>query len=158
MHAMIWVFLGGGLGAVGRYGAAIALARPALPRPGSSQARDLTTLDLIPLSTLAVNVAGCLLIGVLVPMLAGRPEPWKAALIVGVLGGFTTFSAFGYETLALVQHGRPLLALVYVIGSVLLGVGAVWLGHTLAHASGLASTLDAAMGDAAMGGSPGEAA
>ena len=89
-----------------------------------------------PWATLAVNLAGCLAIGVLHEWLSARAalSPlWRPALIGGLLGGFTTFSAFGLETFALLQSGRVAAAVLYALGSVALGVGGVGVGIALAR-------------------------
>ncbi|MEY3701775.1 MAG: hypothetical protein RI891_1067 [Gemmatimonadota bacterium] len=88
-----------------------------------------------PYATLAVNVLGCLLIGA-VSGLATRSafltEPVRLFLITGLLGGFTTFSAFGYETFLLGEDSLTALAIANIAAQLFLGLGAVWLGHTLA--------------------------
>jgi CrcB protein len=90
------------------------------------------TLDAkFPWSTFAVNVLGCLAMGLL-SGLAERLE-WLAPqarllLITGLLGGFTTFSAFGLETVALLRRGEILLAASYALSSVLACVLALWIG------------------------------
>lgn len=90
-----------------------------------------TAQQKFPFSTFAVNVAGCLAIGIL----AGLAEKHdlvspslRLLLFTGLLGGFTTFSAFGLETVFLLRRGEPWVALAYALGSVVLGVLAVWLG------------------------------
>ena len=80
-----------------------------------------------PYGTLAVNILGCFCIGFLSELFDTR-----AFLVVGILGGFTTFSAFGNETMNLVRDGEAALALMNIGAQVLLGLGAVWLGYTLA--------------------------
>lgn len=89
-----------------------------------------------PYGTLAVNIFGCFCVGFLSELFDARsamsPET-RAFLIVGILGGFTTFSAFGNETMNLIREGDAALALMNVGGQVLLGLGAVWLGYTLAY-------------------------
>ena len=61
-----------------------------------------------------------------------QPHPnWRLFLVVGVLGGYTTFSSFEYETLQAVRDGEHWMSLLYVAGSVLLGYVAVWLGAAL---------------------------
>jgi fluoride exporter len=85
-------------------------------------------------ATLAVNLIGCAAIGALAGWLLARETASAELRIfagVGVLGGFTTFSAFGYETFALVRDGDPLRALANVALQVLLGLGAVWTGYTV---------------------------
>ncbi len=85
---------------------------------------------LLPYGTLVVNLTGCLLIGLLVGVLERRDvHPGiRPALGLGFLGAYTTFSAFGFETVHLVREGSVFLAAVYVVASVALGLGAVWLG------------------------------
>ena len=89
-----------------------------------------------PYGTLAVNVLGCFCIGFLSELFDIRAfiaSDTRAFLVVGVLGGFTTFSAFGNETMNLIRDGEAVLALLNVGTQVLLGLGAVWLGYTLAY-------------------------
>jgi CrcB protein len=113
-----WVALGGGIGAVGRLLVSVGAAR--LIGPG------------FPWGTAIVNLAGCLAIGVLAGWLDGRAAPaLRAFLIVGVLGGFTTFSSFGLDTLALVRAERPGLALLNALGQTVLGVALVAAGAAL---------------------------
>ena len=84
-----------------------------------------------PLGTLTVNTLGCFAIGAVLSLLEDRqvlsPEA-RVFLAVGVLGGFTTFSAFGYETLELMRRGAPTFALANVASNVGLGLLAVWFG------------------------------
>jgi CrcB protein len=90
-----------------------------------------------PYGTFAVNIVGCLLIGFVVGVGDGRnalSAQSRAFILIGFLGGFTTFSAFGYETYALVRQGQMLGALVNVGAQVVLGLAAVWAGHTIAQA------------------------
>ena len=90
-----------------------------------------------PIGTLLVNLIGSLLVGVLLVVLAARPGGqgvWHPALIVGLLGGFTTFSAFSLETLLLLQQDRVGAAAVNAGGSVLCCLAATWLGYRLALA------------------------
>ncbi|MFW3170360.1 fluoride efflux transporter CrcB [Geodermatophilus sp. CPCC 206100] len=114
--AYVLAAAGGVLGALARWGVAEALPH----RSGSW-----------PWATLTVNLAGCLLMGVLLGFLARHsPEPaWvRPFLAVGVLGGFTTYSAFAVETVALADAGALPLAAGYVLASVLGGVLAVAAG------------------------------
>jgi len=88
-----------------------------------------------PLGTLLINVSGAFLIGLLMTVLTERTHPhpnWRLFLVVGVLGGYTTFSSFEYETYQAVRDGARAMALLYVTGSVLAGYLAVWLGTILA--------------------------
>jgi CrcB protein len=87
-----------------------------------------------PFGTFAINVLGCLLIGALLTLAATRlplAEPLRLLLVTGFLGGFTTFSTFGYESFALISAGNWPGALVYLVGSVLAGLLAVFLGAGL---------------------------
>lgn len=84
-----------------------------------------------PYGTLVVNVAGSLLMGFLYVLLVERlalSVEWRAALLIGVLGAFTTFSTFSMETFALFEDGERLKALMNIILSVTLCLVAVWLG------------------------------
>lgn len=84
-----------------------------------------------PYGTLTVNIAGSILIGLFYVLLDGRlaasPE-WKAGFIIGLLGGFTTFSAFSLETVQLIQAGQPGRAALNVLLSVCLCIAGCWLG------------------------------
>jgi len=104
---------GGALGALARWGVTVAL-----PRPSGHW----------PWATLTVNLAGCLLMGLLIAVLAARrPDDHhlRTFLGAGLLGGFTTFSAFAVEVTDLLRAGAPLLAAGYVMASVLGGLIAV---------------------------------
>lgn len=108
------VALGGALGAVLRYLMVASIGAP--------------------LATLVVNVLGCLAIGALFAALGPR-EGWQLFLMTGVLGGFTTFSAFSLDTLKLIQSGQTLQAIGYVAASVVLSLAAVALGVALMKAA-----------------------
>jgi CrcB protein len=87
-----------------------------------------------PVGTMAVNVTGCLLIGVLAALFAGPHlvrEELRFALMVGLLGGFTTFSTFGFETFALFNDGEFGLALLNVVATNAACLVGVWLGYRL---------------------------
>jgi len=92
----------------------------------------LHTLSL-PYGTLTVNMVGCLLIGLLAGLTESRnllgPET-RALILVGVLGGFTTFSTFGYETIQLLRDGESLAAFSNVGLQICLGLVAVWIGYS----------------------------
>jgi len=90
----------------------------------------------MPFATAFVNVLGCLVIGLLAGGVAGghlrmSPEA-RVFVFVGILGGFTTFSSFGLDTLTLFLEGRVSHALLNVAVQVVLGLGAVFVGYTLA--------------------------
>ena len=84
-----------------------------------------------PWGTLVVNVAGSLLMGLLYILLIERlsfPPVWRAALLVGLLGAFTTFSTFSLETLNLIEDGALFKALMNVLLSVVMCLLGAWLG------------------------------
>ena len=121
MKQVLLVGLGGFLGSIGRY------------KLGGVFLRYASDTH-FPLSTFLINVIGCLAIG----MLAGLAETrdyffsdTRLFLITGLLGGFTTFSAFGYEGLYLLRRGEVGTAACYAGLSVLIGWSAVWLGFRL---------------------------
>jgi CrcB protein len=114
------VAIGGAIGSIARYLAVTGIAA-ALGRA-------------FPYGTLTVNVAGSFLMGVALALLVQRGllgEPWRAGLMTGVLGGFTTFSAFAGETLVLAQQ-RPAAAALNVGLHLTLCLAAVWAGARLA--------------------------
>ncbi len=84
-----------------------------------------------PYGTLTVNVAGSLLMGLLFVLFVERfnlGSEWRAAILIGLLGSFTTFSTFSIETLNLLEQGETLKALLNILLSVTLCLGAAWLG------------------------------
>ncbi|MCW5978350.1 MAG: fluoride efflux transporter CrcB [Bryobacteraceae bacterium] len=87
-----------------------------------------------PLGTLVINIVGSFFVGALMTAFTERMQPhpnWRLFLVVGVLGGFTTFSSFEYETYQAVSNGARPMGLLYVAGSVMAGFAAVWLGVLL---------------------------
>lgn len=87
-----------------------------------------------PLNTLLVNIAGSFFIGLLMGMGLRNEQlgaQWKLFLATGICGGFTTFSAFSLENMGLLQQGRYAAALLYISASILLGIGATFLGFKL---------------------------
>ena len=86
-----------------------------------------------PLHTLLVNIIGCFLIGIVFGIFdkALISNEWKLFLATGILGGFTTFSAFSVETLALLRSGYACYALLYILSSVLLGLLSTYIAYLL---------------------------
>ena len=114
------ILAGGGVGSLARYLAGTAITA----RFGAR----------FPVGTMVVNVTGCFLIGLLMTLLTERWQPhpnWRLALVVGFLGGYTTFSSFEWETYAAVRDGGFWIGLGNVVGSVTLGYAAVWVGALL---------------------------
>ncbi len=121
MDRYLVVMLGAALGGLSRY----VLGTAIMDRYGGS----------FPLGTVAINVSGSFLIGIVMTLLTERWQVhpnWRLFLVVGVLGGYTTFSSFEFETLQAVRGGGQLIALLNVVGSVTLGYIAVWLGALIA--------------------------
>ncbi|MCH5231284.1 MAG: fluoride efflux transporter CrcB [Muribaculaceae bacterium] len=88
----------------------------------------------LPLATFTVNMLGCLILGLVLGLMnkAGVMSPKiNAFLIVGFCGGFTTFSTFSYETFSMGMNGETLVSLLYVVGSIFIGLLAVWLGFII---------------------------
>lgn len=120
MRLLLAVALGGALGAVARHAA--------------SSWVQAATGGVFPWGTLAVNVAGSFALGFLLIALegGGAPDGLRPFLAVGVLGSFTTFSTFSYDTVALFRDGEPARAGAYALGSVLLAVAAALAGMAVA--------------------------
>ena len=119
-EAVVWVALGGALGASGRF-----LLSTWLFVPGQ-----------FPWPTLVINIAGSLGIGLLWGLYGQQAwfESWgRYLLVVGLLGGFTTFSAFSLETTGLVEGGRIAAAGTYVVSSLVGCVVAAWIGQRIAY-------------------------
>ena len=126
MDRWILVGLGGLIGTLARYGAGGLLTRM----------KGGTTF---PIETLVINVAGCLVIGFLAGLSETRgifSPSARSFLFVGLLGGFTTFSTFGYETFQLLRDGQIGAGLGSVALQIVLGVGGVWAGDVLARVAG----------------------
>ncbi len=119
--SLVSVAAGGAIGASARYGVAVLLA------PGAR----------FPWSTLCVNVLGCFIAGLVISLLLGREQlspNLQLFLITGILGGFTTFSAFSLDTLRLAESGQLILASVNVMANVLGALIGVVSGALLARA------------------------
>ncbi len=122
MIPYVLIMVGGGIGSLARYLAASAV----MSRFGGK----------FPLGTLVVNVTGSFLIGFLMTTLTERYKldpAWRLFLVVGMLGGYTTFSSFEWETFATVRDGSLWMGLLNIVSSVMLGYVAVWVGSTLAR-------------------------
>ena len=120
---ILTVGLGGFLGSISRYLVG-RLIQGVLPG------------HLFPFPTLAVNVTGCLLIGAVIGITESRSilnTEIRAFLLVGILGGFTTFSAFGYESVSLIRDGHVFTAAMNVALQLVLGFVAVWIGYSLSQ-------------------------
>ena len=89
-----------------------------------------------PFGTLTVNIVGCLLIGIVVGLAdkGNVTQSWKLFLATGVLGGFTTFSAFSNETITLIRAGQVGYAVTYIFSSVALGLLATFVGMAVSKA------------------------
>jgi fluoride exporter len=122
MLSLVWVALGGAIGSVLRYGVNLATPR--------FLGNDF------PWATLTVNVVGSFLMGLLVAFLtekfADQPD-LRLFLTTGILGGFTTFSAFSLDVFGLMQRGENSVALVYVLASVALSILAVFGGFMVSR-------------------------
>jgi CrcB protein len=118
MQAFLLVGIGGALGAMARYGTGVLVGQ--------------IWRDPFPLATLLINIAGSLAMGLLVGWLARAMPPAQAEIrllvAVGVLGGFTTFSAFSLDVIALIQRGDIWLAALYIALSVIASIAGLWLG------------------------------
>lgn len=115
------VVAGGGIGSLARY----LLGTAIMSRFGGR----------FPLGTMIINVTGSFAIGALMTLLTERLQPhpyWRLVLVIGFLGGYTTFSSFEYESLQAVREGGLIGGLFNLIGSVALGFAAVWAGAILA--------------------------
>lgn len=118
LRQLLLVALGGAIGSALRYLTALLLARH---YTGS-----------IPLATLAVNLVGCFIIGLLIGLCSDTSH-LRLLFITGFCGGFTTFSTFTAESYSMFREGSYGLALLYIAGSVLIGLLALWLGLFLSR-------------------------
>jgi CrcB protein len=127
--ASSYVALGGAIGALLRYQTGRLLTHWLGPN----------TVTAFPWATLTVNVVGSLAMGLLAGYLARHGqggEQWRLFLGVGVLGGFTTFSAFSLELMLLIERGQAAQGLIYAAVSVLAGLTALYLGLILMRLAG----------------------
>lgn len=117
------VFLGGGLGAALRHGVNLLAAN--LVGTG------------FPYGTMFINVAGSLAMGLIAEYFAlksGLPQHWRLFLTTGILGGFTTFSAFSLEAALLYERGQIAGAAIYVVASVVLAIAGLFAGLAIVRA------------------------
>jgi CrcB protein len=117
MQNIFFVFIGGGLGSILRYLLSGAIYR--------------WTNSVFPLGTIAVNTIGCFLIGLMMAGMGGRfivSPSLRIFLTIGLLGGFTTFSTFSYETIALLKDGEILFSTINIIGSFVVCLAATYAG------------------------------
>jgi CrcB protein len=123
MQKTLLVGVGGFIGSILRYQV-------------SGYIQQLTKSAAFPYGTLAVNIVGCLLIGFLSQLAEVRgvfTAESRILIFIGILGGFTTFSAFGNETINLLRAGENWPAVANVSAHFIFGIGAVWSGRILAH-------------------------
>jgi fluoride exporter len=123
MSNLLWIGFGGFLGSILRYIFSGILQ-------GAFKCVDF------PYGTIAVNLTGCLMIGFLSQLAESHGAftvETRVFLFIGFLGGFTTFSTFGYETINLFRDSENLLAFLNVALHIIFGLGAVWLGRTFAY-------------------------
>lgn len=118
---LLFIALGGAIGASGRWLV-------------SGWAQRLAPSGAFPVGTLVVNALGCLLMGLMMALFlapggARVREEHRLAILVGALGGFTTFSTYAYESLALAEDGAFARAGVNVLASNILGLASVWIGY-----------------------------
>jgi CrcB protein len=122
MHRLALIFLGAGCGGVLRF--LLASAIQASAPPGTRW---------FPTGTLFVNATGCFAMGLIAAVLLGaHKEGWRALLLIGLLGGYTTYSSFGREAVGLFSDGRPAAAALYILATNALALAGVWLGDRLA--------------------------
>lgn len=121
MYKLLLIALGGGLGTLARYGTHV-VARGAGERLS------------FPVATMMVNLLGCFAIGLLQGVLIERwpvREEYRLMVIVGFLGGFTTFSTFGWDTAQLLREGQVGRGVVYAVASNGVGIALVFAGYGL---------------------------
>ncbi len=122
MNRYIFVMLGGGLGAVSRFVV------------GTLVLKFYSAV--FPLGTFLINVSGSFLIGVLMMFFLNRPTinaNWRLFLVTGMLGGYTTFSTFEWETLTALRSGAVAIGLLNILLSVGCGLGGVWIGALISN-------------------------
>ena len=117
LRNFLLVGFGGAIGSMLRYGASLVI-----------------NSALFPYATLTVNILGSFIIGMVMGLTLKEEyflHNWRLFLATGICGGFTTFSSFAAENLELFQTGKTLLAIVYILSSVISGIVAVWFGYKI---------------------------
>lgn len=119
---LLWIGLGGALGSVARYLFSMAILRAS----GS----------LFPIGTFGVNLVGCVLFGAIAGAAEQRVQlapDLRMFLLVGVLGGFTTFSTYAFESFSLIRDGQFAAAAVNIVGQVVAGLVGLWAGYVITN-------------------------
>lgn len=119
MRNLFYIFIGGGLGSVMRFLV-------------SSYTQKLWNINSFPMGTFVVNVIGCFLIGMFSAYFLKVDNYLKFLLITGFCGGFTTFSTFSAENISLWENGNYVVLAFYILLSVIIGFGTVYLGLNIA--------------------------
>ena len=123
MTTILAIAFGGAIGSVARYGMNL-------------YSEHLVGLE-FPYGIFLTNVIGSLAIGICFVLIVERPvinDIWRSILMIGFLGGFTTFSTFSLQSIELIQAGRTVEAFVYILGSLALSILGCWLGIVAARA------------------------
>ena len=119
---LLAIAIGGAMGAVARYALSMLVLR--------------VSGTLFPLGTFVVNVVGCLVFGAIAGASAERvqiPPAMRLLLLTGILGGFTTFSSYAFETFVLMRDGQMLWAAINVAGQVVAGLVGMWAGYVITY-------------------------
>ena len=120
MQKYLWIAAGGALGSIARYWVGSAIGS----RMGIK----------FPYGTIIVNISACVIIGFTLAYLGRRAElnpAWRYFIPIGFIGAYSTFSTYEWETLSTLRSGAFALAALYAIGSLILGLAAVWAGSML---------------------------
>jgi fluoride exporter len=125
LQKYVWIAIGGALGSIARYWVGSTVSG----RLGSK----------FPYGTFVINLTACVIIGFVLTYLGRRADvnaSWRFMIPVGFIGAYSTFSTYEWETLSTLRSGAFLLAALYALGSLLLGLIAVWAGSLLAELLG----------------------
>ena len=124
MYPILLVGIGGALGSIARYSSGVLVGR--------------LWPTTFPLATLLVNITGSLIMGLFIGWLARTTPAWQADarlfVAVGILGGFTTLSSFSLDTVVLIERGEVGQAVLYVLGSVVISIAALFVGLLIMRA------------------------